>query len=163
MLLVPGAVFFILFTVLPFFTMFELSFFKTDYISRQFWGLKHFISTFKDPEYFEVFVSSMVYAGIVCPVTTFVPLVFALLAYDTPKWVQNYTKFVFFVPSFTSGVIMTNVWRWIFQPRVGLLTYLIGLVGIKPIMWMSERYFAIGGLSIMTISGIMGVPLLIYM
>jgi len=58
---------------------------------------------------------------------------------------------------------MTNVWRWIFQPRIGLLTYLTGLVGIKPMMWMAHRWTAIGGLSIMTISGIMGVPLLIYM
>jgi len=159
----PGAVFILLFTVLPFFIMFEWSFFKTDYISRQFYGIKHFIETFRDPEYYEVFVTSMVYAVVVCLTTTFVPLLFALLAYDTPKWIQNYTKFVFFVPSFTSGVIMVNVWRWIFQPRIGLLTYLSGLVGIKPMMWMANRWTAIGGLSVMTISGIMGVPLLIYM
>ena len=162
-LLMPGAVFLILFTALPFVTMFEQSLFKTDYIRKEFVGFRHFFDTFKDPEYYEVFVSSMVYAGIICPITTFLPLIFALLAYDTPKWVQSYTKFVFFVPSFTSGVIMTNVWRWIFQPRIGLLTYLIGLIGIEPVMWMGNRWTAIGGLSVMTISGIMGVPLLIYM
>lgn len=155
--------FILLFTALPFFFMFELSFFKTNYIAREFVGLQHFTNTFRDPEYLEVFTSSMVYAGVICFVTTFTPLIFALLAYDTPKWVQSYTKFIFFVPSFTSGVIMTMVWRYIFQPRTGLITYLTGLVGIPSVMWMSFRPTAIGGISIMTISGIMGVPLLIYM
>ena len=162
-LLGPGAVFIILFTVLPAFTMFELSVFKTNYISRDFVGFKHFSDTFKDPEYLKVFTSSMIYAGSICLVTTFTPLLFALLAYDTPKWIQNYTKFIFFVPSFTSGVIMTMVWRYIFQPRTGLITYLTGLVDVPSVMWMANRWTAVGGISIMTISGIMGVPLLIYM
>jgi len=163
MLLGPGAIFIILFTVLPFIFMFELSFFQTNYISSEFVKLKHFTNTFTDPEYLKVFVSSLIYAGGICLVTTFTPLVFALLAYDTKRWMQNYTKFIFFVPSFTSGVIMTMVWRYIFQPRTGLITYLTGLVGIQPVMWMANRSTAIAGISIMTISGIMGVPLLIYM
>ncbi len=162
-LLGPGAVFILLFTALPFIFMFELSFFKTNYIAREFVGFKHFVNTFTDPGYLEVFTSSMIYAGGICFVTTFVPLCFALVAYDTPKWVQNYVKFIFFVPSFTSGVIMTMVWRYIFQPRTGLITYLTSLVGIPSVMWMSNRWTAVGGISIMTISGIMGVPLLIYM
>ncbi len=162
-LLGPGAVFLLLFTALPFFYMFYGSFFKTDYITKSFVGIKHFVDTFKDPEYYNVFISSLIYTGGICFVTTFTPLIFALLAYDTPKWVQSYTKFMFFVPSFTSGVIMTMVWRYIFQPRVGLITYLTGLVGIPPVMWMAVRSTALFGISIMTISGIMGVPLLIYM
>lgn len=143
--------------------MFELSFFQTNYISRDFVGLKHFINTFRDPGYLKVFTSSLIYAGSICLVTTFTPLIFALLAYDTKRWMQSYTKFIFFVPSFTSGVIMTMVWRYIFQPRTGLITYLTGLFGIPSVMWMANRWTAVGGISVMTISGIMGVPLLIYM
>lgn len=163
LLLFPSAVFIILFTGLPFIFMLEKSLVATDYISTQFVGLKHYFDTFTDPDYLDVFVSSMIYAVTVCSVTTIVPLLFALLAYDCPKWVQSYAKFIFFVPSFTSGVIMTLIYRWIFQPRIGLITYLTGLVGIPPVMWMANRWTAIGGIAGMTISGIMGVPLLIYM
>jgi multiple sugar transport system permease protein len=162
-LLLPEGIFLILFTALPFITMFEKSVYMTDYISTRYVGFKHYLDTFRDPDYRDVFVSSMVYAVTICVATTFVPLGVALFIYDLPKWMQNYVKFVFFVPSFTSGVIMTQVWRWIFQPRIGLLTYLTGLIGIKPVMWMAERWTAIFGISIMTISGIMGVPLLIYL
>lgn len=159
----PGAVFILLFTLLPFFTMIELSLFKSNYIVKEFVGFRNYLSTFKDPVYHNVFISSFTYAGIICVVSVFFPLITALLIYDMPKWLQNYTKFMFFVPGFTSGVIMTNVWKWIFQPRTGLLTYVVRLFGLEPRLWMANRWIAILGLSVMCISGIMGVPLLIYM
>ncbi len=159
----PGAVFILLFTVLPFFTMIEQSLFKSNYIVKEFVGFRNYISTFIDPEYHKIFISSFTYTGIVCFASVFIPLGVALLIYDLPKWLQNYTKFMLFVPSFTSGVIMTGVWKWIFQPRTGLLTYFVKLVGLEPKLWLTNRWIGILGLSIMCISGIMGVPLLIYM
>jgi multiple sugar transport system permease protein len=163
MFLGPGAVFILLFTVLPFFTMIEYSVFKSNYIAKDFVGFQNYIKTFTDPEYHKIIVSSFTYTGIVCFASVFIPLIVALLIYDLPKWIQNYTKFMLFVPSFTSGVIMTGVWKWIFQPRTGLLTYFVKLLGMEPKLWLTNRWVGILGLSVMCISGIMGVPLLIYM
>jgi len=162
-LLGPGAVFILLFTALPLFLMVQKSLFKTNYIFSEFVGLKNYIDSFKDPEYRAVWGTSFLYSAIICPIVTFVPLIFAVVIYDLPKWIKNYAKFMFFIPSFASGVIISQVWRWIFQPRLGLLNYLLGLLGIQGPMWMAERIPAIGGISLMTIMGGLGFPLLIYL
>ena len=162
-LLLPGAVFILLFTALPFYYMIERSLHKSNYIINVFVGIGNYIKTFKDPGYREVIGTSFMYAGIICFFSTFIPLIFALMVYDTPKWVQNYTRFMFFVPGFASGVIISQVWRWIYQPRVGLINYLLSFLNIEPIMWMGGRYTAIIGISLMTILGNMGVPILVYL
>lgn len=162
-LLLPGAVFLLFFTALPLYFMVERSFYRSNYIVNKWVGLQNYIKSFFDKEYRQVFGSSFLYTAIICPTTVFVPLFFALLVYDTPKWVQTYTKFVFFIPSFASGVIIASVWRWIYHPRIGLLNYLTSFIGMKPVTWMANRYTGIAGMSVMTISGIMGVPLLIYL
>ena len=162
-LLFPGAVFLLVFTALPIIMMVAESFYKSDYIVREFVGLKNYIKTFQDPEYWSSFSASFLYSVLICPVVTLVPLLVALMVYDLPKRIRTYTRFVFFVPSFSAGVIISQVWRWIFQPRMGILNHLLGLVGIAPVMWMGTRVSAITGISLMMVMGGMGLPLLIYL
>lgn len=162
-LLFPWAVCIFLFTALPYYLSLELSLYKTNYVTKEFVGLRNFISSFADPEYRKVVGTSFLFCAIICPSVTFIPLFFAFLLYNTPRWVQAGAKFIFFVPGIAGGVIISQVWRWIFQPKIGLLNYLLGLVGVEPIVWMGNRYTAIFGISVMMIMGSMGLPLLLYL
>lgn len=162
-LLGPGAVFILLFTALPLYLMVQKGFYKSNYIAEQFVGLRNYIQSFRDESYRAVWGTSFLYSAIICPAVTILPLLVALVIYDLPKWFRNYTKFMFFAPSFAAGVIISQVWKWIFQPRLGILNHLLGLIGIEGPMWMGERFTAIGGISLMTIMGGLGFPLLIYL
>jgi len=130
---------------------------------EKFIGLRNYVRSFQDYEYTKVFSTSFIYAGIICPALTFIPLFFALLIYDMPRRLQNWTKFAFFVPGLASGVIISQIWRWIFQPQHGFLNWVLSLFGIESVMWMAQKNTAIIGISIMTIMGGMGIPLLIYL
>ena len=162
-LLLPGAVVAIGTTTATYTIMLVESFYKTNYVVKEFVGLANYAKSIVDPRYHTVIGTSFLYSAIITPAVTFIPLMIAMMIYDMPAKIQHITKFVFFVPSFAAGVIISQSWRWIFQPQYGVLTWLLGLFGIEPIVVMGSRYTAIFGLSIMSIMGGLGLPLLLYM
>jgi multiple sugar transport system permease protein len=50
----------------------------------------------------------------------------------------GFYRTVYFLPVVTSLVAVSVVWKWIFHPRLGLLNYVIDLMGGKPLHWLEE-------------------------
>ena len=125
--------------------------------------MRNYISIFTDPYYYKALGNSLIYAGLIVAGQISISLFMALFVFEMPHVVHDFVRFVFYVPVFASGIIIANVWKWIFHARYGVLNWLIGLVGIEPVSWFSGRYTAIGAISIMQVMGIMGFNVLIYL
>lgn len=75
----------------------------------------------------------------------------------------------FFVPVVSSWVVISLVWRWIFNPRFGLLNYLLSQVGIEGPAWLFDPDTALyaivitsvwkdtGFLAVMFLAGLQGI------
>jgi len=63
---------------------------------------------------------------------------------------------IFYLPSVTSGVAVAIMWIWIFNPQVGLINYLLSLIGIKGPGWLTSQQWAMPALIIMSLWGIGG-------
>jgi multiple sugar transport system permease protein len=57
----------------------------------------------------------------------------------------------FFLPSITPVIASALLWTWIYQPTIGLLNYLLGLVGIEGPAWLQSSTWAIPSLVIISL------------
>ncbi len=78
---------------------------------------------------------------------------------------------LYYLPSLTPVVALAILWRWLLQPQVGLVNFMLYQVGIPGPGWLTDRNWAIpalimiglwasigGGRMIIFLAGLQGVP-----
>ncbi len=63
-------------------------------------------------------------------------------------------RVIYYLPSVASGVAISILWIWLFNPQSGLVNYLLSLVGIKGPLWLGSQTWAIPALIIKSLWGI---------
>lgn len=82
-------------------------------------------------------------------------------------------RMIYYVPSIASGVAISILWIWLFNPQVGLVNYLLSLVGIEGPLWLASQDWAlnalilkstwgIGANMIIILAGLQGIPISLY-
>ena len=74
----------------------------------------------------------------------------------------TFFRAAFYIPTVVSGVILSVIWLWIFNPAYGLLNYLVSLFGFKHIVWLASKY-TLYYLMIVVLSFGFGVPVIVYL
>ncbi len=138
LLILPAAVFFVLFVGVPLVMVGQLSLFKTDYIQSRFIGLGNYVRLLHDEMFWKAVVNCLIYACIMAPAQTIGATILALLLFDSSKRVQDVMRFVYYIPSFAAGIVLSKVWRWMFSQN-GIVNYLLSLVHIPAVPWLLER------------------------
>ena len=162
-LLFPALALFVLFTVIPIIYVVQLSLYKTNFVHTSFVGIKNYVKVFQDKDFIRHLLNSFIYTAFLVLGWTLLPLGISLLAYEMHRAMQAYIRFIFYVPVFASGVIISTVWLYILHPTNGLANWLIGRLGITQQLWLGERLLAISTLSTMLITSYMGFYVLVYM
>ncbi len=82
-------------------------------------------------------------------------------------------RVVYYMPSIASGVAVSILWLWLFNPQVGLVNYMLSLIGIKGPLWLSspqwalpalviKSLWAIGANMIILLAGLQAIPTSLY-
>jgi multiple sugar transport system permease protein len=80
---------------------------------------------------------------------------------------------IYYLPAVVSGVAVSMVWIWVFQPEFGVLNTLLRYIGIEGPNWLFSRDWVIPSLIVMSLwgagggiiiylSGLQGIPTEIY-
>uniref|UniRef100_A0A6M3LA91 Putative transporter domain contining protein n=1 Tax=viral metagenome TaxID=1070528 RepID=A0A6M3LA91_9ZZZZ len=147
LLLLPTIIAYLLFFVVPVVQMGWLSFFRARTFDRTFIGFANFIGIFQDQQFGRSILNTFAYVGLTIPAQIILSLAFVLLAVNMRKWAQNTIRFITYIPVFLAGVIISTVYNWIFHAPEGLANWLIGLVGMKPVIWLGSASTAIPAMS----------------
>ncbi|HEX7009175.1 MAG TPA: sugar ABC transporter permease [Phycisphaeraceae bacterium] len=123
-------------------------------------GLRNYAVTFQNELFYVALRNTVVYTLIVVPGALGLALVLAYLIHPLPGRVQVFFKSAFYLPGVVSSVVLALVWAWLFNADFGLLNYLLGLVGVDPVMWLGDRRVALLSVALMTVASGLGVPLL---
>jgi raffinose/stachyose/melibiose transport system permease protein len=72
-----------------------------------------------------------------------VPLIvlFSLLIANVKK-LKGLYKTAVFMPSIMSTAVIGILWGFIYEPNIGLINQIIGVIGINPVYWLSDERFA---------------------
>lgn len=95
------------------------------------------------------------------PLNVVLGLLLALLLNQKVKGLSVF-RTIFFLPSVASGVAVSLLWMWIFNPRFGIINVLLKKIGIIGLLWLGSEAWAIPALIIMSIWGV-GGGMLIYL
>ncbi|MEW6685666.1 MAG: sugar ABC transporter permease [Candidatus Edwardsbacteria bacterium] len=136
--LLPALLIIVLFRLFPMVFSFCIS--LTDYGLggfRKFVVLQNYSKLLCEPKFWQSFLNTIYYVLGVVPLGLFIALFFALLLNQRIKALGLY-RTIYFLPVITSLVAISIVWKWIFNPRIGLANYFLGLLGIPKCLWLEE-------------------------
>src|SRR5918912_755741 len=76
-------------------------------------------------------------------------LLLATLIFRLPGPAQVFFKSAYYLPIVTSGVVLSLIWLYLYDPAFGLLNYLLGEVGLPPVLWLSNPAASLPSLVLM--------------
>ncbi len=161
----PGYIAFIAFMLIPILFAISLSFYKAsfDINARQFIGFKQYILLSKDPVFLQALKNTVNYALIIVPLTVLIALFVALLIEPLGPRMQAFFRGAFYLPGVAGGVVLSVVYLWIFNPTYGLLNYGLGLLGIKPVLWLATNPHSFQAICAVVLTFTIGQPIILFL
>ena len=127
-----------------------------------FMGLKNYTSLLKDPNFGKVLWNTLVFAlGSTVP-SIVIGLLVALAMNGARRGTGIY-RTVIFAPYITPMVAVSVVWSWIFEPRVGILNFVLELFGLPGSQWTQSSETAMLSVLIVTVWKSIGWTMIFYM
>lgn len=162
----PAVALLILFIVVPVMLAFVLAFTNARLISPRpatFVGLHNFANLFSDPVFWASLRNTFYFAVVVVPIQAGLALVLALLVNAKVRG-TNFFRTVYFVPVVTSMVVVSLLWRFLYQ-KDGLLNALISAVhpSYAPIDWLNDPRTAMPAIIVMSIWQAVGFHMIIWL
>ncbi len=154
---------FILFTLYPVINAFIISFQEFKPLGSTWVGLKNYAGLLKDKLFSKSIVNTVVYTVFSVPVSLIISFTISILIYPMKKRMQTFFKAVYYLPGVASGVALSVVWLWIFDPLPsGLLNKLVALFGIPNQNWLGSSKTAMFSLLLMSWLSSHGTNVIIY-
>ncbi len=168
--LAPNFIGFIIFMLFP--ILFAFYIMLTDWSlakEPQFIGLKNFETMVNDRIFWKSLVNSFYYTFIAVPTGIFIAFWLALALNRKMRGIIFF-RTIYFLPQITLTVAAATVWRWIYQPEIGLINHLLEFFGIDGPKWIHDTKWAMPSVIIMSnwqgigfamlilLAGLQGIP-----
>ncbi|MEW9700050.1 carbohydrate ABC transporter permease [Paenibacillus sp. SI8] len=171
MFLAPSLVLFAIFLFYPLFQSIYLSVNETDPRGRiaGYVGLDNFTAIFTSERFYKSLEVTGAFTLLTVPTGIVLALLLAALTHNHLKGMRIF-QFIFSLPVVLSVSTSAVIWMMLFHPSVGMLNYMLSLLGIGPVAWLTDPRWALFSISMMTIwmnlgfnyivllSGLQGVP-----
>jgi multiple sugar transport system permease protein len=146
--ILPFMALFAVFNIAPFFWALWLSLLKGDLVApvKPFVGFQNYASLTTDNITLTVFRNTLQYTVSVVPIAVITALALAFLIGNKLVRFKDFYRSVVFFPLLASAAATAQIWSYILAPRYGVLTYLLGLVGVPEIYWLSNPDVALYGI-----------------
>lgn len=140
----PAVIVIIFLTVYPIFDVLSLSLYKYNYLSdsKTFFGFKNFVRIFNDQTFQRSFINTLIFSTLATFAETAIGIFLALLFYGYFKGKRVFMIMVIF-PMMISTMVICSVWKTLYHYDIGLLNYLLKLVGLKPFGWLINQNVAL--------------------
>lgn len=136
--ILPAAIIVIVFRLIPIILSFILSFFNwTIQGPEGFIGFENYVKLFHDPQFWHSLINTFYLAVFVVPATLVLSLFFANLLNKVKK-LSGFFRTTYFIPTVTSLVAISIVWKLIYSPQSGLMNSFLSIFGIHGLGWLSE-------------------------
>lgn len=112
--------------------------------TQRFVGLENYrylLDPAQQSGFWQALTTTCYYVAGVVPAGILLSLGCALLLHQVKRGRLLFRLF-FFLPYVTPALSTSIIWLWVFNPQFGLLTYVLGLVHVRPIGWVDDPHWA---------------------
>ena len=111
--------------------------------------------TFLDGIFVTAIRNTLVYTVFTVVTNIFVGLILASLIQPLSNRLRTFFRAAYYLPAVTSSIIVGMTWAYIFNGQWGFANYLLRLVGLDPLRWLSNPDIALGSV---TLSAMLTIP-----
>ncbi|MBQ4123855.1 sugar ABC transporter permease [bacterium] len=161
--LLPALVLLCIFFFIPFFQTFVISLkdYSSDIYSPTFAGLDNYIMLFKSKEFYTALLNTFLFLLMVVPFLAVFPLIVAIFINQKIRGISVY-KVLIYLPVVVSIVVVAISFKWLYAQE-GILNYLLQLINIDSIGWLTDTHFAMFSVALVTIYKGIGYYMMIYL
>ena len=148
----PAVIMFAVFSIYPFFKVFQLSVYEWDGISSmiRFVGLANFWDIFRHNGVWWTSIWNAVYITLLA--LTFQNVLALLLALVCDRGIRGGTVYrvIFYLPPVLSGIVVGLIWSWIYDGNYGLLNHWLKAIGLDSLArsWLSDPKTALTSVAV---------------
>jgi multiple sugar transport system permease protein len=158
----PWILGFLLFQVYPFFASLYYSFTFYSVLDTPKWiGLQNYQNLAEDPRFRTALYNSTYFALFAVPLGAVIAILMAILLNSRVRGLSIF-RTIFYLPSIAPVVATSIVWLWMFNPRNGVINYVLSLVGVRGPGWLGSPQWSKPALILMSLWGV-GSAVLIYL
>ena len=160
----PWVLGFLSFGIYPIIISFYYSLCQYDVLREpMFIGLENYrIILYEDAYFWKTIWNTLYYTIFRVPINIFLSLLITILLNRTLK-ASGLIRATFFLPSLISGVALSVIWIWIFNPQIGLLNTILAFFGLKGPLWLQDENWSKLSLVIMSTWSIGGGRMLVFL
>ncbi|MGZ9583302.1 carbohydrate ABC transporter permease [Paenibacillus marinisediminis] len=153
-----------LFTAYPVLSAFVISLQEYKPLGSTFIGFDNYVASFNDSLFWKAIVNTVVYTLLTVPVNLLLSFGVAILILPLKKRWQTTFKAIYYLPAVASGVALSVVWLWIYDPMpTGILNQLLAQFGISNQNWLGSSATAMFSLVLMSWLSSHGTSIIIYL
>ncbi|MGV8981095.1 carbohydrate ABC transporter permease [Clostridium sp.] len=154
---------FSMFTLYPVISAFIISFQKFRPLGSLWVGIDNYAGLIHDKLFAKAILNTLIYTIFAVPVALIFSFTIALLIFPLRKWMQTMFKAIYYLPAVASGVALSVVWLWIYDPLpAGLFNKLIHFLGISNQNWLGSSKTAMFSLLLMSWLSSHGTSIIIF-
>ena len=148
----PAIIVFLVFFIQPIFYMIYLSFHDWNFISpdKTFVGLGNFKDLLSDPMFLEVIRNTLMYTFFTVLFSISLALLMSIWL-NKQGWMYSFVQGAVFSPHIISLVSIAMLWMWIMDADYGLLNWVLSLVGLEKVPWLTDPNTALSSLIIIAV------------
>ena len=136
--ILPALIIIFVFRLVPILLSFVVSFFDWSIVGvGKFIGLSNYAKLIYDAEFWQSLLNTFYLVIFVVPISLILSLLFATLL-NNIKRLKSFFRSIYFIPTVTSMVAISIVWKLIFNQQTGLANFVLAKIGIDPLGWLAE-------------------------
>ena len=161
--LLPAGIVLLIFFFIPFFQTIGLSFlnYSNNIYNPSFAGLENYVQILHNPIFYKVMWNTLLYLVVAVPILAIIPLFLAILINQKIKGITLY-KILIYLPVIVSIVVAAIAFKWLYAQQ-GILNYILNVIHINSIGWLTDPKYAIYSVIIVTIWKGIGYYMMIYL
>jgi len=129
----------------------------------QFIGLQNFKELLADDPYFWKSIWNTLYFTVLrIPLSILGSLLLAVLVNNAIRGIRFF-RTIYFIPSIVTGVVLSVLWMWMFNPQYGLINSFLAFMGLKGPLWLQSPQWSKPALVLMGLWSIGGGRMLVFL
>jgi multiple sugar transport system permease protein len=126
-------------------------------------GLDNYTKLFADKDFWQALGNTAFFALIGVPSIVVTSLVVALLLNRSQSRFFRALRSFYFIPAITAIVAVALVWGYLYNTQFGLFNYLLSLVGIEQVQWLSDPWLSKFSVTLVAIWRGTGLNIIIFL
>jgi multiple sugar transport system permease protein len=169
MFLAPALILMMVFVVVPVAASFVISltdfniFALADWSNARFIGVDNYIRLFQDELFWKALRNTLYFVAVGVPLAIGLALILAVLLNSPLNRAKDLFRVGYYLPSITETVAIAVVWRWVLNPRYGILKRALEIFGLQSPNWLGDPRWAMPAIIMMAVWKGLGHNALIFL